>query len=112
MTNKDHNIKKKIKILLILPEDLKGNRWGGVSTYTTILAKHLVKRGHQVNVLMPGDKNESYIQENCKIYRLKTLKEAENNLALKLIHRIFEKLLPDFVGRLYWSLNVYYFVKW
>ena len=64
-------INKNMKILLILPEDIKGERCGGVTTSTLILAKYLAKKGNNVSVLSLANKNDYYLRDNYKVFRIR-----------------------------------------
>ncbi len=103
-----------MKILLVSPEDLKGKRWGGVSTYNTLLAEELVNLGNQVSILTPGNKNEFFYQNGIKIYRIHHSNRKKKTVFLKIYYRflgILNRFLSDFTKRLYWILDVYLFVE-
>ncbi|MDD2678605.1 MAG: glycosyltransferase [Candidatus Nanoarchaeia archaeon] len=44
----------------------------GVATVTHLLAKEMVKKGHKVTIVCPGDNSESGIQYGFKVIRLKS----------------------------------------
>ena len=105
---------KDMKILFICPEDLKGERRGGVSTSTLILAKHLAKLGNEVYVLSRGDENSFFRQSNYQVYIISDF-EFKKNIFLKILCKVLDrglkKFFPEFVGRIYWALYVFFFVK-
>ena len=100
-----------MKILLISPEDTKGSRWGGVSTYTTLMTDYLGRLGQDVYMLTPGDTNESLRQQSRTILRVRNFRERKKISVLKVMSRTLRVFFPQFEGRLHWAIDVLSFVN-
>ena len=97
-----------MKILLISPEDTKGNTWGGVSTYTTLLANYLGRIHQEVYVLMPGSKNKLHELHPQSVHvKGKSDKFFVWNLADKACWKFF----PLTMKRVHWGLDVLRYVQ-
>ena len=99
-----------MKILLISPEDTKGNNWGGVSTYTTLLADYLGRIHQEVYVLTPGSKNEKFAQQHYTHIRLQRQKKSRKHVVWKMIGRVLRRLFPILMTRIYWAVEVLHYV--
>src|SRR3989344_5661743 len=102
-----------MKILFILPEDINGERRGGVTTSTLILAKYLAKMGNLVNIISRARENAFFRESNCSIFRISKINHKAG-ISEKILYRVLHqlgKLLPEFAGRIYWSFQVFLFVK-
>jgi glycosyltransferase involved in cell wall biosynthesis len=103
-----------MKILTIFPEDIKGERRGGVTTSSMVLAKYLVKLGNEVTVLSPASKNGYFFQDGYKVFRVANLK-FKKSVLLKILYKGLDKglkkIFPEFTGRIFWALQVFSFVK-
>lgn len=102
-----------MRVLFVIPEDIKGERRGGVTTYTTVLARQLSKLGHQVAVLTPGDTNEQYKEYGYTITRISHL-VSSNRLLVAILTgplRLLSKVFPETANTLHWMLQVYFFVR-
>lgn len=108
-----------MKILLICPEEIFGERWGGVSTYTVLQAEALTKLGCQVTVLTPGNRERKLTMNGYTIFKLNSLPHLETKSILfqlvrktiNLVRKYLSKSFPDFINRLEWSFKVACFVQ-
>lgn len=103
-----------MRILIIFPEDLKGNRRGGVTTSSTILAKYLAKLNNKVTVLSRASKNEYLFQDGYEVFRVSDLKFKRNifhKILFRALNKGLKKILPELTGRIFWAIQVFYFVK-
>jgi glycosyltransferase involved in cell wall biosynthesis len=93
-----------MKILLIVPSEYKGLGWGGVLTYTLLLAHGLRTRRHGVTVLTPGRHNEKHIYRGIPIYTVSSEKRTY------VPGTILRAVLPHTDERIRWMRSVYNFV--
>jgi glycosyltransferase involved in cell wall biosynthesis len=103
-----------MNILIIFPEDIKGKRRGGVTTSSMVLAKYLVKLNNEVTVLSRANKNGCFSQDGYKVFRVADLK-FKKSVFLKILFsgldKGLKKIFPEFTGRIFWALQVFFFVK-
>lgn len=94
-----------MKILLIVPAEYKGTGWGGVMTYTLLLAQEFKRRSHKVTILTPGPKNQKLFFRRVPIYKV-----AYSKLRLPGQYHL-NRFFPLTLDRLKWMFGVYRFVK-
>ena len=97
-----------MKILLITPEEYKGNRWGGVATYISNISTEYVKNGHRVWILSPGK-----FPKHHKYHGLQICKESSQgkpSIFKRLILKL-AKFLPITGPCILWALDVKNFVE-
>lgn len=94
-----------MNILLIIPIEYKGERWGGVMTYTLSLAAELQKSGHTVAILSPGTKNERFLDGGIYISKI-----AYYQIHIPIFSRL-GKYFPQLIDRILWMIGVYAYIK-
>lgn len=100
-----------MNILYILPEDICGNRRGGVTTSTITLAESLAQN-HTVTLLSRAD-TDCFYQKKYKVVRLTDYWPSSlfGKIIYYLLTHLVGKLFPEFVSRINWSLNIFKYVK-
>lgn len=73
--------------ILMVPSGYYPECCGGVEVITQALSEGLVKKGHEVIVICQSDKNQEYILNEVKVYKIKP-KELKNNKSKKIIYKI------------------------
>jgi len=97
-----------MKILLIIPEEFKGKRWGGVTTYTIELAQELYKHGHEVSILTPGRINRLYFYKGIRINTIPL--SRTHPIIVRFIFKFLRLLSSQIEERLLWAYLVKKFV--
>lgn len=100
-----------MKVLLVSPEDITGKRWGGVSSYSMLLARKLSSNGHNVSYLSPGKSNRKFIKDGVQIFQIDCYKNLLTKRLFRLVLKVANKIVPLFFWRLIWAYSVYKFVK-
>jgi len=98
-----------MRILFIIPEEFGGKRWGGVTTYTVEMATELHHRGHDVSILTPGRKDESFAYQGLRIHKVSH--GILHSPSVSVLIKIFRRVIPDIIERLLWAADVAQFVR-
>ena len=98
-----------MKILFIIPEEFRGDHWGGVTTYVVELSRALQRVGHDVAVLTPGKKNENFQIHQVKFHKIASY-EPHNNI-IRRCFKLLYRLIPEIVDRICWAGQVRTFIQ-
>lgn len=98
-----------MRILFIIPEEFRGDRWGGVTTYVVELSRALQDAGHDVSVLTPGRKKENFRINQVKFYKIPLYDYC--NVVARIGLKLLRKLMPDIVERICWASQVSKFIQ-
>lgn len=94
-----------MKILIIVPAEYQGIGWGGVMTYSLLMAEKFSATKNECVILTPGKENKKIKYKKIIIYKIKF-----NNIKI-FGQNILSKYCPLFLDRLQWMIGVYKFVQ-